>query len=89
MVLGLSKLPNTKLISSKNFQIINKMSKEAEKPALNKGDVIRSKFVFVRYRNWSGQEKTQAIAAENEDVAKQWLKDSGFEAIEVKQIYFL
>lgn len=65
------------------------ISKETENSALNKGAVIRSKFVFVRYRNWSGDEKVQAIAAKNEDAARTWLKQSGFEEIEVKQIYFL
>jgi hypothetical protein len=66
-----------------------KVSNEAENPALNKGAVIRSKFVFVRYRNWSGDEKVQAIAAKSETAARTWLKQSGFEEIEVKQIYFL
>lgn len=63
-----------------------------EKPPIDNNKFvvsIRSKFVFVRYRNWSGQEKIQAIAANSEEKAKQWLKDSGFEEIEVKQIYFL
>lgn len=66
-----------------------KVSNKAKSPALNKGAVIRSKFVFVRYRNWLGNEKVQAIAAKNEDAARTWLKQSGFEEIEVKQIYFL
>lgn len=59
------------------------------KPAnKDKVNVSRSKFVFIRYLNWSGQEKIQAIAAKDEEVAKTWLKQSGFKEIEVKQIYF-
>lgn len=61
---------------------------QAETASNDKANVSRSKFVFVRYRNWAGQEKIQAIAAKDEESARTWLKQSGFEEIEVKQIYF-
>jgi len=66
----------------------NETKIQAETANNDKANVSRSKFVFVRYRNWSGQEKIQAIAAKDEADAKVWLKQSGFEEIEVKQIYF-
>lgn len=58
-------------------------------PTLNKADVIRSKFVFVRYLNWDGKEKIQVVEAENEGEARLWMKTAGFEIKEAKQIYFL
>lgn len=71
---------------------IKKNMKEAVKNKANlqeqSPDFIKTDFVFVRYLNWSGVTKQQAIAADSEDEAREWLRNCNFKEIQVKQIYF-
>jgi hypothetical protein len=61
---------------------------DTSESALPISRVVKSKFIWVRYRTWNGAMVTDVEKAESESEAVEKLKNRGMEEIEARQIYF-